>query len=154
MTATATKGGTDGLGLGKDLTGLQGLSCEQIEGILDTAEPFKEISERRIKKVPTLRGKTVVNLFMEPSTRTRASLHARARSALPSVLPSSTTRTSKSVKVCAQIESSVRSTTFSPLVRDPSPSTTNPIWSPPSPGTCSARDTSPSRPTMANRPWT
>ncbi|MEJ2343715.1 MAG: aspartate carbamoyltransferase [Gemmatimonadales bacterium] len=73
MTATTSSGGTDGLGLGKDLTGLQQLSCEQIEGILDTAEPFKEISERRIKKVPVLRGKTIVNLFLEPSTRTRIS---------------------------------------------------------------------------------
>jgi aspartate carbamoyltransferase catalytic subunit len=59
--------------LGKDLVGLEGLSAEQILAILDTAEPFKEISERRIKKVPVLRGKTIVNLFMEPSTRTRIS---------------------------------------------------------------------------------
>lgn len=59
--------------LGKDLIGLEPLSAEQIRGILDTAEPFKEISERRIKKVPVLRGKTIVNLFMEPSTRTRIS---------------------------------------------------------------------------------
>jgi aspartate carbamoyltransferase catalytic subunit len=62
-----------GLSLGKDLVGLEGLSAEQIRGILDTAEPFKEISERRIKKVPVLRGKTIVNLFFEPSTRTRVS---------------------------------------------------------------------------------
>lgn len=60
-------------GLGKDLVGLEGLSAEQILSILDTAEPFKEISERRIKKVPVLRGKTIVNLFFEPSTRTRVS---------------------------------------------------------------------------------
>lgn len=59
--------------LGKDLIGLESLSAEQIRGILDTAEPFKEISERRIKKVPVLRGKTIVNLFFEPSTRTRVS---------------------------------------------------------------------------------
>lgn len=59
--------------LGKDLIGLEGLSAEQILTILDTAEPFKEISERRIKKVPVLRGKTIVNLFFEPSTRTRVS---------------------------------------------------------------------------------
>jgi aspartate carbamoyltransferase catalytic subunit len=59
--------------LGKDLVGLEGLSREQILAILDTAEPFKEISERRIKKVPVLRGKTIVNLFLEPSTRTRIS---------------------------------------------------------------------------------
>jgi aspartate carbamoyltransferase catalytic subunit len=59
--------------LGKDLVGLEPLSREQIVAILDTAEPFKEISERRIKKVPVLRGKTIVNLFFEASTRTRVS---------------------------------------------------------------------------------
>ena len=58
---------------GKDLIGLEPLSGDQIRSILDTAEPFKEISERRIKKVPVLRGKTIVNLFFEPSTRTRIS---------------------------------------------------------------------------------
>jgi aspartate carbamoyltransferase catalytic subunit len=59
--------------LGKDLIGLEDLTAEQIISILDTAEPFKEISERRIKKVPILRGKTIVNLFFEASTRTRVS---------------------------------------------------------------------------------
>ncbi len=59
--------------LGKDLLGLEELTPEQIELILDTAEPFKEVSERAIKKVPTLRGKTIVNLFFEASTRTRIS---------------------------------------------------------------------------------
>lgn len=59
--------------LGKDLLGLEGLSSDQIRLILDTAEPFKEVSERAIKKVPTLRGKTIVNLFFEASTRTRTS---------------------------------------------------------------------------------
>jgi aspartate carbamoyltransferase catalytic subunit len=59
--------------LGKDLTGLEQLSADQIRAILDTAEPFKEISERAIKKVPVLRGKTIVNLFFEASTRTRIS---------------------------------------------------------------------------------
>lgn len=59
--------------LGKDLIGLEPLTGEQISTILDTAEPFKEISERRIKKVPVLRGKTIVNLFFEASTRTRVS---------------------------------------------------------------------------------
>ena len=58
---------------GKDLVGLESLSAEQILTILNTAEPFKEISERRIKKVPVLRGKTIVNLFFEASTRTRVS---------------------------------------------------------------------------------
>ncbi|MDQ8165853.1 MAG: aspartate carbamoyltransferase catalytic subunit [Gemmatimonadota bacterium] len=59
--------------LGKDLLGLERLSAEQISLILDTAEPLKEISERTIKKVPTLRGATIVNLFFEASTRTRIS---------------------------------------------------------------------------------
>ncbi len=61
------------LSLGKDLLSLEALSREQIELILDTAEPLKEISERAIKKVPTLRGSTIANLFFEPSTRTRVS---------------------------------------------------------------------------------
>lgn len=59
--------------LGKDLLGLEQLSREQILGILNTAEPFKEISQRQIKKVPVLRGKTIVNAFFENSTRTRIS---------------------------------------------------------------------------------
>ena len=59
--------------LGKDLLGLAELTAEQIRLVLDTAVPFREISERQIKKVPTLRGMTIVNLFFEPSTRTRIS---------------------------------------------------------------------------------
>jgi aspartate carbamoyltransferase catalytic subunit len=59
--------------LGKDLLALEPLSRDQIALILDTAEPFKEISERAIKKVPALRGQTIVNLFFEASTRTRIS---------------------------------------------------------------------------------
>jgi aspartate carbamoyltransferase catalytic subunit len=57
----------------KDLLGLEDLSREEIDFILETAESFVEISERPIKKVPVLRGLTVVNLFFEPSTRTRMS---------------------------------------------------------------------------------
>ena len=59
--------------LGKDLLGLEPLTGDQIRLVLDTAEPLKEISERAIKKVPTLRGATIVNLFFEASTRTRVS---------------------------------------------------------------------------------
>ncbi len=59
--------------LGKDLLGLEQLTAEQINLVLDTAVPLKEISERTIKKVPTLRGATIVNLFFEASTRTRIS---------------------------------------------------------------------------------
>jgi aspartate carbamoyltransferase catalytic subunit len=59
--------------LGKDLTALEYLTADQLRLILDTAEPFREVSERQIKKVPALRGKTIVNLFFEASTRTRIS---------------------------------------------------------------------------------
>jgi aspartate carbamoyltransferase catalytic subunit len=59
--------------LGKDLVGLERLTGPQLTAILDTAEAFKEVSERPIKKVPALRGKTIVNLFFEASTRTRIS---------------------------------------------------------------------------------
>lgn len=57
----------------KDILGIRELSIEEIRLILDTAESFLEVSTREIKKVPTLRGRTVVNLFYEPSTRTRTS---------------------------------------------------------------------------------
>ena len=57
----------------KDLLGIADLSPEEISLILDTAVAMKEIGTRQIKKVPALRGKTVVNLFFEPSTRTRTS---------------------------------------------------------------------------------
>jgi aspartate carbamoyltransferase catalytic subunit len=57
----------------KDLLGIAELSPEEIELVLDTAEAMKEVATRPIKKVPALRGKTVVNLFFEPSTRTRTS---------------------------------------------------------------------------------
>src|SRR5258708_16005825 len=57
----------------KDLLGIESLSPEEITRILDTAEGFKEVSERPVKKVPALRGQLVINLFMEPSTRTRVS---------------------------------------------------------------------------------
>ena len=57
----------------KDLIAIYDLNAKEIELILDTAEEFKKVSKRRIKKVPALRGKTVVNFFVEPSTRTRTS---------------------------------------------------------------------------------
>jgi aspartate carbamoyltransferase catalytic subunit len=58
---------------GRDLLGIEDLTADEIRYILDAVPPFKEISERDIKKVPTLRGKTIINLFFEPSTRTRTS---------------------------------------------------------------------------------
>ncbi len=57
----------------KDILSIDALSCEEIDLILQTAESFKEVSTRDIKKVPALRGKTIINLFFEPSTRTRTS---------------------------------------------------------------------------------
>ncbi len=63
----------------KDLLSLQELSREEIELVLQTAESFKEVSTREIKKVPALRGKTVANLFFESSTRTRTSFELAAK---------------------------------------------------------------------------
>jgi len=63
----------------KHLLGLEGMSAEEINFILDEAVSFREISERPLKKVPTLRGKSVVMLFFEPSTRTRASFELAAK---------------------------------------------------------------------------
>ncbi|MDY7034899.1 MAG: aspartate carbamoyltransferase catalytic subunit [Thermodesulfobacteriota bacterium] len=63
----------------KDLLGMGQLSVEDIELILDTAESLKEISQREIKKVPTLRGKSVVHFFYEPSTRTHTSFEMAAK---------------------------------------------------------------------------
>src|SRR5262245_53073041 len=57
----------------KHLLGIADLTAEEILLVLDTAEAMKEVGQRTIKKVPTLRGRTVINLFFEPSTRTRTS---------------------------------------------------------------------------------
>lgn len=63
----------------KHLLGLEELEAQEIEHILNTADSFREISTRVIKKVPTLRGRTIVNLFFEPSTRTRTSFELAAK---------------------------------------------------------------------------
>ncbi|GJL62776.1 MAG: aspartate carbamoyltransferase [Nitrospirales bacterium] len=63
----------------KDLLSLSSLTPDEIHLILETSESFKEVSGRQIKKVPALRGKTVVNLFFEPSTRTRTSFELAAK---------------------------------------------------------------------------
>jgi aspartate carbamoyltransferase catalytic subunit len=63
----------------KDLLGIRELSNSEIEYILNTASSFKEINLRPIKKVPTLRGKTIIHLFYEPSTRTRTSFDIAAK---------------------------------------------------------------------------
>lgn len=63
----------------RHLLGIEDLEVEEIRPILDQAKAFKEVMKRKIKKVPTLRGKTVVNLFYEPSTRTRTSFELAAK---------------------------------------------------------------------------
>ncbi len=63
----------------KDLLGLEELTEEEIQLILATAKSFKEVSERTVKKVPALRGKTIAHLFLEPSTRTRISFELAAK---------------------------------------------------------------------------
>ncbi|CAN5367008.1 aspartate carbamoyltransferase catalytic subunit [soil metagenome] len=65
--------------LRRDLLGIRDLTAAEITGILDTAENFSEISNREVKKVPALRGKTVINLFFEASTRTRTSFELAAK---------------------------------------------------------------------------
>jgi aspartate carbamoyltransferase catalytic subunit len=63
----------------KHLLGIRELSADQITHLLDTAETFLDVSRREIKKVPALRGRTVINLFFEPSTRTRTSFEIAAK---------------------------------------------------------------------------
>src|SRR6185295_2304250 len=62
----------------KDLLGLRELSAEEIMLVLETADAFKQVGTREVKKVPALRGKTLVNFFVEPSTRTRTSFELAA----------------------------------------------------------------------------
>ncbi|MBL7662855.1 aspartate carbamoyltransferase catalytic subunit [bacterium] len=66
-------------GIGPNLLGIKGLTREQIHYFVETAEKFVDINRRSVKKVPTLRGKTVVNLFYEVSTRTRTSFEIAAK---------------------------------------------------------------------------
>ena len=63
----------------RHLLGLEGVSAEDIQLLLDSAQKMKEVSSRDVKKVPTLRGKTVINLFLENSTRTRISFEIAAK---------------------------------------------------------------------------
>src|SRR6478735_2794667 len=63
----------------KDLLDIQSLQREEIEFLLESAKPFKELFQRSVKKVPTLQGKSVLNLFYEPSTRTRSSFEIAAK---------------------------------------------------------------------------
>jgi aspartate carbamoyltransferase catalytic subunit len=94
----------------KDLTSLIDLTKEEILTILDTAEKFKEINSRDIKKVPALKGKTIANLFFEPSTRTRTSFEIAAKRLSADVInftasASSTTKGETLIDTVKNIES-------------------------------------------------
>ena len=78
----------------KHILGTNGLLKEDIITILDTADSFKEISTRSIKKVPTLRGRTIINLFLEPSTRTRTSFEIAGKRLSADVINVSSTTSS------------------------------------------------------------
>lgn len=78
----------------KDLLGIKGMTAEEIALLLDTAKTFKDVSERDIKKVPTLRGKTVINLFYEASTRTRTSFELAGKRLSADVINISTSTSS------------------------------------------------------------
>src|SRR5512135_3754985 len=78
----------------KDLLCIKGMTADEIKLILDTAETFKDVSERDIKKVPALRGKTVINLFYEASTRTRTSFELAGKRLSADVINISTSTSS------------------------------------------------------------
>jgi aspartate carbamoyltransferase catalytic subunit len=78
----------------KDLLGIKGMAADEIKLILDTAATFKDVSERDIKKVPALRGKTVINLFYEASTRTRTSFELAGKRLSADVINISTSTSS------------------------------------------------------------
>jgi aspartate carbamoyltransferase catalytic subunit len=78
----------------KDLLGIKGMAADEIKLILDTAATFKDVSERDIKKVPALRGKTVINLFYEASTRTRTSFELAGKRLSADVINISTSASS------------------------------------------------------------
>jgi aspartate carbamoyltransferase catalytic subunit len=78
----------------KDLLGIKDMTADEINLILDTAATFKNVSERDIKKVPTLRGKTVINLFYEASTRTRTSFELAGKRLSADVINVSTSTSS------------------------------------------------------------
>jgi aspartate carbamoyltransferase catalytic subunit len=80
--------------IGQDLLGIRDLDREQIELILETAERMQEIGSREVKKVPTLRGRTIVNLFFEPSTRTQTSFEIAGKRLAADVVNFSTSSSS------------------------------------------------------------
>ena len=89
--------------IGQDLLGIEDLERDQIELILETAEGMQEIASRDVKKVPTLRGRTVVNLFFEPSTRTQTSFEIAGKRLAADVVNFSA---SSSVNTCTHSSNS------------------------------------------------
>src|SRR5947209_7388956 len=78
----------------KDLLGLREMTADEINFVLETTDAFKQVGTREIKKVPALRGKTLVNFFVEPSTRTRTSFELAAFRLSPDVINISATTSS------------------------------------------------------------
>jgi aspartate carbamoyltransferase catalytic subunit len=80
--------------IGRDLLGIEDLERSDIERILETAQHMQEVGTRQVKKVPTLRGRTIVNLFFEPSTRTRTSFEIAGKRLSADVVNFSTSSSS------------------------------------------------------------
>src|SRR6266508_2649258 len=78
----------------KDILGTQEMNASEITYLLDATESFLEVSTREVKKVPTLRGKTIINLFYEPSTRTRTSFEIAGKRLSADVINISTSSSS------------------------------------------------------------
>jgi len=111
----------------KDLLGIRELSVEEITTILDTADSFKEVSARAIKKVPALRGKTVINLFFEASTRTRTSFEIAAKrlSADAVNISASTSSVSKGESLIDMAQNLQAMAPDAIVIRHPSPGVPN-----------------------------
>ena len=88
----------------KHILGTKELSREDIELILETAESFKEVNQRDIKKVPTLRGKTIINAFFENSTRTRLSFEIAGKRLSADTVNISSSGSSVRQKSCAYLQ--------------------------------------------------
>src|SRR5258706_1050430 len=90
----------------KHLPDIESLTADEINTVIDTARAFKAVGERAIKKVPALRGKTVVNLFIEPSTRTRISFELAAQRLTADVINFSAE--ASSLKKCKTLKDTAR----------------------------------------------
>jgi aspartate carbamoyltransferase catalytic subunit len=128
----------------RHLLDIASLSADELVTLLDTARAFKQVGERAIKNVPALRGKTVVNLFVEPSTRTRISFELAAQRLSADVInfsaDASSLKKGETLKDTARRRSSTRSPSAntgerSPGSRSPSSATfSSAAWRAPTSG--------------------